>query len=144
MRLASALLPLTFALVFVACDRSGDARQSGQVRYRGRTVEEWWQLRRDPDDMTVGEARVALRTVGPAAVPFLAEKAASHDLGDVIGGSVALEYLCPDALPAMRAARGRYPSAALDGAIRLVEGTASDTARSHRCAKVDSARAERR
>ena len=124
-RLAPALLVLALA----ACRRSPDAQQSGQVRYQGRSLAEWWQLRRDPDGDVERRATEAMRMLGPAAVPFLAEKAASHDLGDMLGGSVALQSMCPSAIPAMEAARSRYPSAALDAAMRRVRANAADLVR---------------
>ena len=129
MRLAPALLALTLA----ACTASGDAPRSGQVRHEGRTLEEWWLRRRDANDRTAGEARTAIRTIGPAAVPFLAEKAASRDLGEMIGGSVALEDLCPSALPAMEAARATHPSPALEAAIRRVRAGSADRTRAGLC-----------
>lgn len=131
MRLALALL----AVVLAACGgASDDARRAGQVRYEGRTLQEWWTRRRDANDASASEARSAIRRMGPAAVPFLADKAASRDLGDNIGGSVALEDLCPNALPAMKAARAGHPSAALEAAIRRVQANAADPARSGLCA----------
>lgn len=130
MRLAPALL----AVVLAACGASNDARRAGQIRYEGRTLEEWWTRRRAVDDAAAAEARTAMRALGAAAVPFLADKAASHDLGDNIGGSVVLEDLCPSALPAMEAARAEYPSAALEAAIRRVRANAADPARSGLCA----------
>lgn len=124
MRLSPALL--AFTLVVTACrSPAADAQRSGQVRYDGRTLEEWWQLRRGADADDERQANVAMRMAGPAAVPFLAAKAASHDLGDMIGGSVALESLCTNAVPAMEAARSEYPSAALDAAIKRVKSSTS-------------------
>jgi hypothetical protein len=120
------LAPALVVLALAACRRSPDAQQSGQARYQGRPLAEWWQLRRDPDDAVEHRATEAMRMLGPAAVPFLAEKAASHDLGDMIGGSNALESLCPGAIPAMEAARSRYPSPALEGAIQRVRGRADE------------------
>lgn len=117
--------PALLAFALASCAQSSDARRSGQVRYEGRALAEWWQLRRDPDGAVEHEAQTAFRMLGPAAVPFLAEKAAGRDMGDVIGGSVALETLCPGALPAMEAARADYPSAALDAAIRRVKAAAA-------------------
>lgn len=108
-------------LLIAACSRGPDAASAAQLRYDGRTLADWWQLRRDPDDATSRQARMAMHVLGGAAVPFLASKAAGPDLGDVIGGTSVLETECPAALPAMRAARDRYPSAALDAAIRRVE-----------------------
>ena len=133
---------LALVLVVTACHGSADARQAGQLRYNGRTLEEWWQLRRHPDRQTATEATVAMRRMGAAAVPFLAAKAADNDLGDVIGGSTTLERMCASALPAMQEARSRYPSVALDQAIRRVQAGASDPAQVRRCATdADSARA---
>lgn len=135
MRLAPALLPpALLALTLAACNASGDARRAGQVRYEGRTLEEWWQQRRDADDATAAQARTAMRMLGPAAVPFLADKAASHELGETIGGSVALEDQCPSALPAMEAARAKHPSPALDAAIQRVKARATDRTRAGLCA----------
>jgi hypothetical protein len=130
MRLAPALL----ALAVAACGSSTDARRAGQLRYGEHTLEEWWTLRRDPSDVRVREAQAAIRMMGPAAVPFLADKAASRDLGDNLGGSVALEDLCPNALPAMEAARERYPSPALEVAIRRVRSEAQARTRAGICA----------
>ena len=132
MRAAFTLL----VLLLGACgtpDAAADARRSGQARYEGRTLEEWWAQRRDPSDAAAGEARVAIRTIGPEAVPFLAAKAAGRDLGETIGGGSALEDLCPNALPAMEAARAKYPSAALDAAIRIVKSSTTDLTRADRC-----------
>lgn len=128
-RFAPALLVLALA----ACRRSPDAAQSAQARYQGRPLAEWWQLRRDPDGSVERRAGEAMRMLGPAAVPFLAEKAASHDLGDMIGGSTALDGMCPSAIPAMEAARGNYPSAALEAAIRRVRSSAAESVRLGRC-----------
>lgn len=121
MRLAPALLVIALA----ACHPSNDAQRSGQTRYEGHTLAEWWASRRGPDAATEHQAQVAMHMLGAAAVPFLADKAASNDLGDMIGGSMALESLCTSAIPAMRAARAHYPSAALDAAIRRVQADAS-------------------
>jgi hypothetical protein len=132
MRAVSTLL----VLLLGACgtpDAAADARRSGQVRYEERTLEEWWARRRDPSDAASGEARVAIRNIGPEAVPFLAATAAGHDLGETIGGGTALEDLCPNALPAMEAARARYPSPALDAAIRIVKSGAGDLTPADRC-----------
>jgi hypothetical protein len=129
-RRAAALLTLALA----ACGAGADARRAGQVRHNGRTLEEWWQLRRDASDETAFEARTAIRAIGAAGVPYLAEKAASHQLGDNSGGSVALEDLCPSALPAMESARSTYPSPALDAAIRSVRAKAAAPADSGPCA----------
>lgn len=132
MRLVPALLVTT--LVLVACDRSADARRAAQLRYDGHTLEEWWQLRRDPNDETAAEAQTAMRMLGAEGVPFLAIKAASADLGDVIGASTVLENMCPGALPAMEAARGRHPSPALDIAIRRVRADSTNRVHSALCA----------
>ncbi|GJG85411.1 hypothetical protein tb265_05920 [Gemmatimonadetes bacterium T265] len=134
-------LAITLVLALAACNATADARQAGQARYHGRSLEEWWQLRRDPDDAVSIEARAAMSKMGATAVPFLAEKAASHDLGDMIGGSGALESMCPSAIPAMEAARSRYPSPALDAAIRRIQRDTADAFRAHFCtAGGDSAR----
>ncbi len=125
--------PLALAAALAACGARTNAREAGQTRYHGRTLEEWWQLRRSPDDETAAEASDAMRALGAAAVPFLAEKAASHDLGDVIGSSVALEAMCPNVIPAMEAARASQPSAALDGAIRRVRADTAVRAHSAAC-----------
>ena len=139
MRRTAALL----ALVLAACGTSNDARRAGEVRYEGRTLQEWWLLRRDPNDATSAQARRAIRAIGAAGVPFVAEKAASHELGDNIGAGVVLEDLCPDALPAMEAARETYPSPALEAAIRRVKSNAADPAHAALCAAGgDSARRE--
>lgn len=130
MRLAPALL----LLALTACRGSADnARQAGQVRYEEHTLAEWWLLRRDASDETAADARIAIRMLDAAAVPFLANKAASHDLGDNLGGGVALEDLCPSALPAMEAARADYPSPALEAAIRRVRAEAAARVRSGLC-----------
>ena len=133
MRLVPAQFAVALAVVCAACGASSDARRDGQVAYDGRTLEEWWPRRRDADDATASQARTAIRMMGAAAVPFLANKAASHDLGDNIGGSVALEDLCPNALPAMEAARANHPSAALEAAIRRVRADAADRVRDGTC-----------
>lgn len=130
MRFVPALLVL---LAVAACDRSTDARRAGQLRYEDRTLEEWYRLRRDPNDETASEAHVAMRMLGGAGVPFLAAKAAGPDVGDVIGGSVALENQCPGSLPAMEAARAHSPSAALDVAIRRVRADSAGRIRSGLC-----------
>lgn len=129
MRLAPALLVLALA----ACHKSADARQSGQVRYQGHTLAEWWTLRRDPDEAKEHDAQMAMHMIGAAAVPFLADKAASHDMAEMIGGSTALEGLCTSAIPAMEAARAEYPSPALDEAIRRVRREAADRVRFGLC-----------
>lgn len=115
------LAPALFVVALAACHPSNDARRSGQTRYQGHTLAEWWASRRGPDAATEHEAQMAMHMLGAAAVPFLADKAASNDLGDMIGGSTALESLCTSAIPAMQAARAQYPSAALDAAIRRVQ-----------------------
>ena len=130
MRLAPALL----ALALAACDSSDDAARAGQLRYEGRTLEEWWRQRRDPNDAAVREAHTAIRMIGAAGVPFLAAKAAGRDPGETIGGGVALEELCPSALPAMEAARENHPSAALDAAIGIVKASAAARIRAGLCA----------
>ena len=130
MRLAPVLL---VTLVLAACDRSADARRAAQLRYEGHTLDEWWQLRRDPNDETAGEAQTAMRMLGAGGVPFLAVKAAGPDLGDVIGASGALERMCPGTLPAMEAARGRHPSPALDIAIRRVRADSANRVHSAFC-----------
>lgn len=129
MRLPPALL----LFVVAACGRSPDARRAGQLRYEGHTLDEWWLLRRDANDETAAEARVAIRMMGGAAVPFLADKAASHELGNNLGGSTALEDQCPGALPAMEAARADYPSPALEAAIRRVRAEAAARVRTGLC-----------
>lgn len=125
------LLPalLLAASALAACRRAGDARTAAQARYEDHTLQEWWDLRRDPDDAVSRAARDAMRMLGPTAVPFLADKAASHELGEMIGGSSGLEGMCTSAIPAMEAARDRYPSAALDAAIRRVKADAADRVR---------------
>jgi hypothetical protein len=133
MRLAAAL-PVALALGAVACRAPDDARRSGQVRYEGRTLEEWWRLRRDANDEIAQDARTAIRRMGGAAVPFLAAKAAAATLGDNIGGSVALEDLCPAALPALEAARAARPSPALEVAIRSVRADSARRAATADCA----------
>lgn len=139
--LAFSLAP-SLALALTACSNaSADARQAGQTRYKGHSLDEWWALRRDPDDAVESEAQGAMHAMGAAAVPFLAEKAASHDLGDMIGGSTALESMCPNVIPAMQAARARYPSPALDAAIQRVQRDASNPYKARFCvAGGDSAR----
>ena len=117
--------PALLALVLVACHPSHDAQRSGQVPYEGHTLAEWWAQRHDVDATKEAESQVAIHMIGAPAVPFLAEKAASHDMDEMITGSVALESLCPSAIPAMRAARAQYPSAALDEAIRRVQADAA-------------------
>ena len=140
-RSVPALLALSLTLALVACNRTPDAQQSGQTRYHGRTLAEWWQLRRDPDDAVEVQANTAMHALGAAAVPFLAEKAASHDLGDMIGGSTTLESMCQNVIPAMEAARSRYPSPALDAAIVRVRRDGTDPKRYPLCvARPDSAR----
>jgi hypothetical protein len=130
---APALL-VTLILALAACDDpSADARRAGQLRHDGRTLDEWWRLRRDPSDETVAEARAAIRVLGARAVPYLAAKAAGPELGDVIGGGLALEDQCPGALPAMQAARARHPSPALDEAIRRVRADSANRVRAGRC-----------
>ena len=132
MRLSPALLALPLSIA--ACrSPAADAQRSGQVRYDGHTLEEWWQLRRGADAASEQQANVAMRMMGPAAVPFLAAKAASHELGDVTGGSVALQSMCTGAVPAMEAARSEYPSAALDAAITRVKASAPDAVRFRMC-----------
>lgn len=91
-------------------------------------------MRRDPDGAVEYEAQIAMRMIGGAAIPFLADKAASHDMGDMIGGSTTLEGMCTSAIPAMEAARARHPSAALDAAIRRVRTEAADRVRAGTCA----------
>lgn len=130
MRLAPVLL-VTLALA--ACDRSADVRRAAQLRYEGHTLDEWWQLRRDPNDETAAEAQTAMRMLGAGGVPFLAVKAASPDLGDVIGASTVLESMCPGTLPAMEAARGRHPSRALGIAIRRVRADSANRVHSALC-----------
>lgn len=125
MRFSPALLALPLALS--ACrSAAADARRSGQVQYEGHTLAEWWDMRRGPDAETERQANLAIHMIGPAAVPFLAEKAASHELGEMIGGSSALERMCAGAVPAMEAARAEYPSPALDAAIKRVKASASN------------------
>lgn len=144
MRPASALRPLltlallapvtALVLATAACrSAAADAQRSGQARYGERTLEEWWQLRRDADPAVEADAQFAMHMLGPAAVPFLAAKAAGRDMADVIGSSVALESMCTNAIPAMEAARAEYPSAALDGAIRRVKASASEAVRDGVC-----------
>lgn len=132
MRRALRLAPALLALA--ACRSPDAASRSGQVRYEGHTLEEYWGHLRAASDARSGEAGRAIRMLGPAAVPFLAAKAASHTLEDNIAGSVSLENLCPNALPAMKAARDEYPSASLDAAIRRVEAEAADRVKAKICA----------
>ena len=129
MRLAPALL----ALIVAACGTADTAQQAAQARHDGRTLDEWWSRRRDPNDASAVEARAAIRAMGPTAVPFLAAKAASRDLGDNIGGSSLLEDLCPNALRAMEESREAYPSPALEAAIRLVRGDSARRIRTGAC-----------
>ncbi len=118
------VLAAAFPLLLAACGGPSDAERAAKLTYDGRTLEEWWQVRRGADAGLEREAGLAMRVLGAGAVPFLAEKATSHDLGDMIGGSTGLEGMCPNALPAMEAARKRHPSAALEAAIRRVRGEA--------------------
>ena len=115
--------PALLAFVLAACHRSNDAQRSGQVRYEGHTLAEWWAQRHNVDATAEADFHLAMHMIGGPAVPFLAEKAMSHDMDDMIQGSTALESMCPSALPALRAERERNPSASpvLDAAIRRIQ-----------------------
>jgi hypothetical protein len=112
--------------LLAACGGASDVERSAQATHDGRTLAQWWELRRAGDERTAEDARAAIRMLGPAAVPFLADKAASANMPNTVGGGAALEDLCPNAVPAMEAARARRASPALDAAIRRVR---ADSAR---------------
>ena len=65
MRRASALLLLAAASTLGACHRSADARTAARARYEEHTLDEWWALRRDPDDAVSRAARDAMRALNP-------------------------------------------------------------------------------
>lgn len=125
--------PLLALLALAACDRNADVQRSAQLRYKEHTLAEWWVLRRDPNDETTRDAATAMRMLGPAAIPFLAVKAAGPDLGDVIGGGTALEAQCPGSLAAMEDARRHHASNALDAAIRRVRADSAARVHSDLC-----------